>query len=654
MGHAGLIIMRTDTHVRFFDDHSQARVSHAIVDGPAGTTLHMRESRAYLGELSDCVSALRHAESCLLINVPRREVIWFDYSFDSSLPRLVNHLLELNWPGWQAVWSPLGIGPIAARLGLDAEPVLDDQPIGWRVADLLGPAIDPVSPMPISVSLADGFVSWRSELEADQLALLPPGAILDFARDHRHRTGDGWGLDLRHPDYTLWCGLHMDESSRTVYFWTAEHFSSIDRLFATHWPGWRFVLIGDFYEWHELRGVVLRRDWYEDLAKVRQDLTGQRAAGGSRLLRAALAEVSSLESRASPLPPASFIDSTGSVQRPDYDWDHTDPRFLEPESRAIGEPPDTPRRYSLAQVFEDQVRLHRKREVRGDTNYDSPHKDGWFFDLQGTLSPRAAALGEALRGIGFAGRAIETTDASLPGQVSLGIELRSGHWLGLQCFFADEPADVNFVRVGEDVNLLAGLTRVVTVMVEEPVAPGTTRVHRIVREFISAQDDPPQPLGYQYSGGIFLNDLEPQSARPFRTLLRGLWETCFHADLVEVFRDWADGCGAGFELRRVDTDVSGGRRLVRLEFAGGSWGDDSVWVELPLSGDETAVRLIPSAAIGLERDLDAIVEELIEGLGLLTGEDMDPTRWLALQLTEAAHDAYYGRVQQGAFRPSAR
>lgn len=65
-------------------------------------------------------------EGTLFIDMTTKRIVWAEESEGCYLPRLINALIELTWPGWTAIWSPEGTRGTLRATGADTDIIYTD------------------------------------------------------------------------------------------------------------------------------------------------------------------------------------------------------------------------------------------------------------------------------------------------------------------------------------------------------------------------------------------------------------------------------------------------------------------------------------------------------------------------------------------------
>lgn len=203
-------------------------------------------------------------EGTLLIDQPRRVVVWAEESEMSYAPRLINLMIEQTWPGWTAIWSPEGTRGVLCACGVDPSTIFipdDDDAKLWADAPDLYPWEEWHGSDPITVRLsADHVVTWRACAFLDELAHLGPARFREIAMDvqaRRPTEAQSW-LETQETDCPTG-GVYVDFCKQQVRWWCMGDRDLHIPVFELLWPGWSVVCSGDDYGWHaELIGEELR------------------------------------------------------------------------------------------------------------------------------------------------------------------------------------------------------------------------------------------------------------------------------------------------------------------------------------------------------------------------------------------------------------
>ncbi|ORA22591.1 hypothetical protein [Mycobacterium aquaticum] len=271
-------IVLTESGPELYYDHWAAQTigMDIAVDGFEATLTRVREMEP-LGVASP--NEWRGAtwiEGSLLIDLPRQRVVWAEESEFEYLPRIVNHLIEQTWPGWEAVWSPEGVRGILWLAGVDPATIFSEYDRSPRASEDLAwfvPWRDGGGDGGISVRLGNGqLVLWRGESFLDTIAGLGPATIHAVAEEALARSQSGelalW--DDQHCDELPSTGIHIDFTSKVARWWAIGDDDNQIAIFDALWPEWSIETVGDAYEFHERVTGKPMRVWPEDVVTVRR------------------------------------------------------------------------------------------------------------------------------------------------------------------------------------------------------------------------------------------------------------------------------------------------------------------------------------------------------------------------------------------------
>lgn len=230
---AGIFVLDVDgaVEVYFSGGAAQSLARDAALAGFDATLRRIRRMQFLGNDLAECVGA-PWLEGGMLIDIPRRRLVWAEEGEAMVLPRIMNHLLEQTWPGWTAVWSPEEIRGIFHLAGTDPEPLFEDliltDPTSIAEHPWFSPCSDQLGWTPLSVKLESGaLVVWRTDVGICEISTLSPQEIIEFAREAHDTSvqGTGWGPGwwLRDSENKVnWPedGIHIDVAARTLSWWS--------------------------------------------------------------------------------------------------------------------------------------------------------------------------------------------------------------------------------------------------------------------------------------------------------------------------------------------------------------------------------------------------------------------------------------------------
>ncbi len=263
------------------------------------------------------------AESSLIIDFPRRTLIWDLNCLDIEQPRLVSHLIEQSSPGWRAAWSPYGDDAIWRYL--NANPFITsltpsvDETQYVQEEDWFAPFTDPSESFGedtlFTAVLVDGTPAcWLSDKSVDQVS---NAKISSLERIARTMTGTEferypvWPFDEDWYKYWPQGGVHLDFRQRRAWRWSYWGIRW-DHFILDAWPGWNVVEIGDYCEIQEpyINGRALQPPLESTHETDEQrEPTGYRSPGEIRsgeLLR-------ELSTSGRHIPPTAYLQPDGTV-----------------------------------------------------------------------------------------------------------------------------------------------------------------------------------------------------------------------------------------------------------------------------------------------------------------------------------------------------
>lgn len=121
-------------------------------------------------------------EGTLFIDMTTKRIVWVEESEGCYLPRLINALIELTWPGWTAIWSPEGTRGTLRATGADTDIIYTDH--SFKDLGDFDAASD-MAPWTIS-NETDAFscttennktITWGNYIDLENIALLGPNKM---------------------------------------------------------------------------------------------------------------------------------------------------------------------------------------------------------------------------------------------------------------------------------------------------------------------------------------------------------------------------------------------------------------------------------------------------------------------------------------------
>lgn len=131
--------------------------------------------------------ALLGMDGTLFIDLDTGSIVWSEESECLYLPRLINALVELTWPGCTAIWSAEGASGTLRAAGIDS----DTSHTGWtpRRQDLetalfMGPWDDCDMSNAFSCRMEDGrIITWRGNPDLECMGCLGPEQVHRLAEE---------------------------------------------------------------------------------------------------------------------------------------------------------------------------------------------------------------------------------------------------------------------------------------------------------------------------------------------------------------------------------------------------------------------------------------------------------------------------------------
>ncbi|OLT51091.1 hypothetical protein BJF89_08145 [Corynebacterium sp. CNJ-954] len=276
----GVMIKDTLSWELYYDHWSAQTIGADIaIDGVETTLKRARKMRRMGIDSPHLWLGAVDIEGSLLIDLTTQTVVWAEESEGLYLPRIINSLIQLTWPGWDAVWSSEGTRGVLAAAGVDPTTIFTDTTYNTRALKdhtWFGPWGDSPGDDAFSVALDDGqLILWRGITYLDILAELGPDSIRRIAEKVLERSStDGllrW--DDRPPTRNPVSGVCVDFQTKTLRWWSLLNDDHGLEAFAALWPGWTIQSKGDNYEWHQHFLGRRLRDWTEDVIEFRKTIT---------------------------------------------------------------------------------------------------------------------------------------------------------------------------------------------------------------------------------------------------------------------------------------------------------------------------------------------------------------------------------------------
>lgn len=226
------------------------------------------------------LSDISWAEAMLVIDLLNKNVFWYEEDAGLYLPRIINALIELTWPGWTAIWCAEGRLSVLQACGIDAlqEPIsFDDfEEIYWEKYLDSGPWSKYCEDDSIAVTYKDGVtLCWHQFLDS-LLPAFSPNSFYQFAQHVRKGMEQGepleWSKQYNEdlPD----TGIHIDYQKHQVCWWSLYDNDDIALECRKRWAGWTFTSKGDDYRWYEQLTGYQMRTWDAEMGDAFRYIAG--------------------------------------------------------------------------------------------------------------------------------------------------------------------------------------------------------------------------------------------------------------------------------------------------------------------------------------------------------------------------------------------
>lgn len=125
----GVIVKTIDGWDIRYDHWSAQTLGRDIaLDGYEATLTRIRQMAPYGVDTPQEMKSAPWLEGTLFIDMTTKRIVWAEESEGCYLPRLINALIELTWPGWTAIWSPEGTRGTLRATGHGTSGI--DEPVG--------------------------------------------------------------------------------------------------------------------------------------------------------------------------------------------------------------------------------------------------------------------------------------------------------------------------------------------------------------------------------------------------------------------------------------------------------------------------------------------------------------------------------------------
>lgn len=123
----GVIVKTIDGWDIRYDHWSAQTLGRDIaLDGYEATLTRIRQMAPYGVNTPQEMKSAPWLEGTLFIDMTTKRIVWAEESEGRYLPRLINALIELTWPGWTAIWSPEGTRGTLRATGADTDIIYTD------------------------------------------------------------------------------------------------------------------------------------------------------------------------------------------------------------------------------------------------------------------------------------------------------------------------------------------------------------------------------------------------------------------------------------------------------------------------------------------------------------------------------------------------
>lgn len=179
----GVIVKTIDGWDIRYDHWSAQTLGRDIaLDGYEATLTRIRQMAPYGVDTPQEMKSAPWLEGTLFIDMTTKRIVWAEESEGCYLPRLINALIELTWPGWTAIWSPEGTRGTLRATGADTDIIYTDH----SFKDLVDfDAASDMAPWTIS-NETDAFscttennktITWGNYIDLENIALLGPNKM---------------------------------------------------------------------------------------------------------------------------------------------------------------------------------------------------------------------------------------------------------------------------------------------------------------------------------------------------------------------------------------------------------------------------------------------------------------------------------------------
>lgn len=202
----GVIVKTIDGWDIRYDHWSAQTLGRDIaLDGYEATLTRIRQMAPYGVDTPQEMKSAPWLEGTLFIDMTTKRIVWAEESEGCYLPRLINALIELTWPGWTAIWSPEGTRGTLRATGADTDIIYTDH--SFKDLGDFDAASD-MAPWTIS-NETDAFscttennktITWGNYIDLENIALLGPNKMHTLVNKVIQGCNEGKPLAMEPPN----------------------------------------------------------------------------------------------------------------------------------------------------------------------------------------------------------------------------------------------------------------------------------------------------------------------------------------------------------------------------------------------------------------------------------------------------------------------
>ena len=223
----GVIVKTIDGWDIRYDHWSAQTLGRDIaLDGYEATLTRIRQMAPYGVDTPQEMKSAPWLEGTLFIDMTTKRIVWAEESEGCYLPRLINALIELTWPGWTAIWSPEGTRGTLRATGADTDIIYTDH--SFKDLGDFDAASD-MAPWTIS-NETDAFscttennktITWGNYIDLENIALLGPNKMHTLVNKVIQGCNEGkpWQWNLQTHNKQPEKGIHIDYINETIKWW---------------------------------------------------------------------------------------------------------------------------------------------------------------------------------------------------------------------------------------------------------------------------------------------------------------------------------------------------------------------------------------------------------------------------------------------------